>query len=162
MSGRKKTSGSRWEEGETRLSDSKDHYDAQVDWTSVAPIGDTLAVSTGSGLDDRWARAFEVVLDDHETQATERPWGRIDLEDASDENSGRFVLLVRQIEPEAKAFELRWTINELVKSANTVARVGTHVYELARELREPEPETRHGSVPPPIDPLDDELDQDAA
>jgi hypothetical protein len=146
------------------LSDSNDHYDVQVNWTTVVAIGDTLAISTGGGSDDRWARAFEVVLDDHERHEIERPWGRIDFEDASDANDGRFVLFVRQIEPEAQAFELRWTIDELVKSANTVAQVGTHVYELARELRQPEPEpvTREGSVPPPIDPLDDELDQAAA
>jgi hypothetical protein len=146
----------------TRLNDNNDNYDVQVDWTTVVPIGDTLAISTGDGSDDRWVRAFEVVLDDHERQATDQQWGRIDFEDAYAENGGRFVLFVRQIEPGAQAFELRWTINEIVKSANTVAQVGTHVYELARELREPEQETRDGSIPPPIDPLDDELDEAAA
>jgi hypothetical protein len=158
----KDTSSSRRKRRRSRLSDSNDHYDVRVDWTTVVPLGDTLAVSTGSGPDDRWARAFEVVLDDHASQASERPWGRIDFEDASDENGGRFVLYVRRIEPGAQAFELRWTINELVKSANMVAQVGTHVYELARELRESESEARQSSVPPPIDPLDDELDQAAA
>jgi hypothetical protein len=153
---------SRLKKRRARLSDSNDHYDVQVDWATVVPIGDTLAISTGEGSDDRWARAFEVVLDDHERQASERPWRRIDFENASDENGGRFVLFVRQIEPGTQAFELRLIINELVKSANTVAQVGTHVYELARELRESEVEARQGSVPPPIDPLDDELDQAAA
>src|SRR3989442_14479975 len=94
IAGLQETSSSRWKR-RTRLSDSNDPYDVQVEWTTVVPIGDTLAVSTGGGFDDRWARAFEVVLDDYERQANDRPWGRIDFEDASDENSGRFVLFVR-------------------------------------------------------------------
>jgi hypothetical protein len=138
------------------VSDSNDKYDVRVDWTTVVPLGDTLAVSTDEGFDDRWVEAFEVVLDEHERQANDRKWSGIDFDYASEEEA-RFVLFMREIEPEARSVELRRTMDDLVKAANTVALVGTHVYELARELREPEPATPQVSTPPPFDPLADEL-----
>jgi hypothetical protein len=147
------------------VSRSKDKYDVQVDWPTVVPVGDTLAIGTNDGVDDRWVEALEVVLDEHERQATDRKWRRIDFDYASDEKEAKFVLFVREIEPGAQSFELRRTIDELVKSANMVAQVGTHVYELARELRRPPSATPQESTPPPsFDPLadDDELRADAA
>jgi hypothetical protein len=143
------------------VSASNDNYDVRVDWPTVVPVGDTLAISALDGFDDRWAEAFEVVLDEHERQAPDRQWGEIDFEYAGDEHA-KFVLLVRQIRAQAKSLELRRTIDDLVDATNTVAQVGTHVYELARELREPQPETLRESTPPPVDPLADELDADAA
>jgi hypothetical protein len=143
------------------VSDSNDKYDVRVDWTTVVPLGDTLAVSTDEGFDDRWVEAFEVVLDEHERQAKDREWSGIDFEYASDEEV-KFVLFVKEIEPGARSFELRRSIDDLVKAANTVAQVGTHVYELARELRQPQSETSRASIPPPpFDPLEDELSADA-
>ena len=138
------------------MSDSNDKYAVRVDWTTVVPLGDTLAVNTDEGFDDRWVEAFEVVLDEHERQANDRKWSGIDFDCASDEE-GRFVLFMREIDPEARSVELRRTMDDLMKAANTVAQVGTHVYELARELREPEPATPQVSTPPPFDPLADEL-----
>jgi hypothetical protein len=150
-------------EKRSKVSDSNDSYDVQVDWTTVAPMGDTLAISTTDGLDDRWVEAFEVVLDEHERQSNDRQWSEIDFKHTSDEKDVEFVVLVREIEPGAQAFELRRTIDDLVKAANIVAQVGTHVYELARELRQPEPATsRSSSVPPPFDPLADALDANVA
>jgi hypothetical protein len=145
------------------MSDSNDKYDVQVDWPTVVPLGDTLAIRTDDSFDDRWVEAFEVVLDEHERQATDREWNGIDFEYASDEKEVKFVLFVRDIEPGARSFELRGAIDDLVKAANTAAQVGTHVYELARELRQPQSETPRPSMPPPsFDPLEDELSADAA
>ena len=137
-------------------------YSARVDWQTVVPMGDTLAVSTDGDLDDAWVNAFQVVLEEHERREADRSWSGIDFKYAGAED-GEFVLFVRQIEPDAQSIELRTTVEELVSAANGVARVGTHVYELARELREPESAAPRGSVPPPpFDPLNDELDADAA
>ena len=147
---------------EKQVSDSNHQYDVQAHWPTVVPLGDTLAISTDGGFDARWVDAFEVVLDEHERRASDRKWSRIDLEDPSDQPA-RLVLYIRKINPEAQSFELRRTIDELVKAANTVAQVGTHVYELASELREPESATPRPSTPPPsFDPPADELDADAA
>jgi len=144
------------------VSDSNGNYEVQVDWPTVVPLGDTLAIRTRDGFDDRWVEAFEVVLDEHERQAIDPKWRRIDFEHASDDNV-KFVLLVREIDPGARSSDLRRTIEDLVEAANTVARVGTHVYELARQLRQPEPASQRPSMPPPsFDPLADELDADAA
>jgi hypothetical protein len=140
-----------------------DNYDVRVNWAEVVPSGDTLAIRTTDGFDDRWVEAFEVVLDEHERQATDRRWSGIDFEYASDEDDARFVVLMREVEPGTNAFELRRAVDDLVGAANTVARVGTHVYELARELRQPQPVEPRSSVPPPgFDPLADELGADAA
>ena len=152
------------------MSDSNDTYDVHADWTTVVPLGDMLAIRAAGGFDDRWVEAFEVVLDEHERQAIDQSWSGIDFEYTSDEQDVKFALLVREIEPGARSLELRRTVDGLVQAANAVARVGTHVYELARELRQPEPAApavdpvppRDGSVPPPFDPLEDELDADAA
>jgi hypothetical protein len=144
------------------VSDSNDKYDVGVDWPAVVPLGDTLAIRTEGGFDDRWVEAFEVVLDEHERQATDQNWSGIDFEYASDEEKVRFVLFVREIEPGAQSFELRRTIDDLIEAANTVAHVGTHVYELAHELRRPKPTPRTSTPPPPFNPLADELDADAA
>jgi hypothetical protein len=147
---------------EKQVSDSNHQYDVQAHWPTVVPLGDTLAISTDGGFDARWVEAFEVVLDEHERRASDRKWSRIDFEDSSDEQN-KLVLYVRKINPETRSFELRRTIDELVKAANAVAQVGTHVYELARELREPESATsRPSTPPPPFDSLADELDADAA
>jgi hypothetical protein len=144
------------------VSEGNGRYDVQVDWSTVTPLGDTLSIRAQDGFDDRWVEAFEVVLDEHERQVVDRKWTGIDFEYASGEPDRRFVLLVRGIEPDARSFEVRRTVDDVVEAANTVARVGTHVYELARELRRPEPGAERGSVPPPLDPLADELDADAA
>jgi hypothetical protein len=147
---------------EKQVSDRNQQYDVQAQWPTVVPLGDTLAISTDGGVDARWVEAFEVVLDEHERGPSDRKWGRIDFEDPSD-GQDELVLYVRRISPEARSFELRRTIDELLKAANTVAQVGTHVYELARELRELESATpRPSTPPPPFDPLADELDADAA
>jgi hypothetical protein len=144
------------------MSDTNDTYGMQVDWQTVVPQGDTLAIGTDGGFDARWIEAFEVVLDEPERQPSERPWRGIDFRHRSDEEA-EFVLFVRGIGPEARPFELRRTIDDLVEAANTVAQVGTHVYELARELREPESPGSRESIPPPsYDPLADELSADAA
>jgi len=144
------------------VSESNDKHDVRVDWATVVPQGDTLSISMDGGVDARWVEAFEVVLDEHERQAFDRAWSTIDFRHPSDEEVG-FVLFVRGIEPEARSFELRRTVDDLVEAANTVAQVGTHVYELARELREPESPGSRESIPPPTyDPLADELSADAA
>jgi hypothetical protein len=138
-----------------------DSGDVRVDWQTAVAIGDTLAVGTDEGFDDRWAEAFQVVLDEHERQADARSWGEIDFDHGAGE--GTLRLLVREIEPGTGASELREAVEDVVEAANRAARVGTHVYELARELRRPPPEGPRGSVPPPsLDPLADELDADAA
>ena len=145
------------------MSKTSDTYDVKADWSAVVPVGDTLAIVTEGEFDDRWVEAFEVVLDEHQRQATDRQWSGIDFEYASGEKEGKLFLFVREIEPAVRAFEVRRTIDDLVKAANTVAQVGTHVYELARELRQPRPATPPTSTPPPaFDPLDDELRADAA
>jgi hypothetical protein len=140
------------------VSETNDNYDVQVDWPTVVPLGDTLAVSASDGFDDRWAEAFEVVLDEHERCASDQSWSGIEFEYANGEAGGKFVLFIREIDPGARSVELRRTIDELVRSTNTVAEIGTHVYELARELRQPEPAGPPVSMPPPaFDPLADEL-----
>ena len=144
------------------MSDSNHQYDVRALWPRVVPLGDTLAINTDGDFDSRWVEAFEVVLDEHERRAVDRKWSGIDFEDRGDEQA-ELVLYVKRINPEAKAFEVRRTVDELLKAANAVALVGTHVYELARELREPESATPRSSAPPPsFDPLADELDADAA
>lgn len=138
-----------------------DSCDVRVDWQTAVAIGDTLAVGTDEGIDDRWVEAFRVVLDEHERRHGARGWGEIDFDHIPGE--GELRLLVREIEPGTGASELREAVEDVVEAANRAARVGTHVYDLARELRRPEPEGPRGSVPPPsLDPLADELDADAA
>ena len=145
------------------MTDGNDRYDVQVDWPTVVPLGDMLAVNTEDGFDDRWVEAFEVVLGEHECRATGRKWSGIDFECTSGDEDGALVLYVRGIEPGAQSSELRRTVDYLVQAANEVAQVGTHVYHLARELRQVEPAGPRPSVPPPsFDPLADELDADAA
>jgi hypothetical protein len=142
------------------VSEKNRNYDVQVDWQTVVPLGDTLAVSTGSGVDDQWVDAFEAVLREDEGRQADRTWRTIDFEPGSDEDGD---VLVREIEPGTESAAVRRAVEELVRSANTVARVGTHVYELARELRQTEPPAPRVSTPPPSrDPLDDELRLDAA
>lgn len=138
-----------------------DTCDVRVDWQTSVAIGDTLAVGTGDVLDDRWFDALRVVLDEDERRAGPRSWGEIDFDYGADE--GTLRLLVREIAPEAGAAELRRAVEDVVEAANRAARVGTHVYELAQELRRPQPEAPRESIPPPpLDPLADELDADAA
>jgi hypothetical protein len=145
------------------VSDNNRNYDVQVDWPTVVPLGDTLAVSTGNGFDDQWAEAFDVVLREQESRPGDRGWRRIDFEHGSDDYGTTFDIIVRAIEPGTESAEVRRTVEDLVRGANTVARVGTHVYELARELRQAEPAEQRVSTPPPSrDPLDDELRLDAA
>jgi hypothetical protein len=145
------------------VGDRNHKYNVQVAWPTVVPLGDTLAVNAAGTVDQRWAQAFEVVLDEYGHQTNQRKWGSIDFEFASDGTDAGFVFFVRQIQPETRSFEVRNTVEDLVKAANTVAHVGTHVYELARELREAETAAPRGSVPPPaFDPLEDELDATAA
>jgi hypothetical protein len=151
------------QEEEKQVSDSNRNYDVQVDWQSVVPLGDTLGVSTGNGFDERWVEAFEVVLREHESRPGDRGWRRIDFEYGTGDYEPTFDLFVREIEPGTGPAEVRAALEQLVRSANTVARVGTHVYELARELRHAEPAGPRVSTPPPArDPLDDELSLDAA
>ena len=160
------------------MSEGKRQYGVQVDWTTVVPLGDTLAIGTSAGVDEQWVKAFEVVLDEHERQETDRGWRDIEFEYASDENAPQLGMYVREIQPTVQADELRQTVDGLVMAANSVAQVGTHVYELARELRQPKaspaakragskPETAPGTrrpstPPPPFDPVGDELRADAA
>jgi hypothetical protein len=145
------------------VSENNRTYDVQVDWPTVVPLGDTLAVSTGNGFDDQWAQAFDVVLREQESRPGDRGWRRIDFEHGSDAYGATFDIFVRAVDPGTESAEVRRAVEELVRSANTVARVGTHVYELARELRQTEPEGPRVSTPPPArDPLDDELRLDAA
>jgi hypothetical protein len=151
------------EKRRSTVSEKNHNYDVQVDWPTVAPLGDTLAVSTGSGVDDQWVDAFEVVLREDEARQADRTWRRIEFEQGSGDYVGTVDVLVREIEPGTESAAVRRTVEELVRSANTVARVGTHVYELARELRQTEPPAPRVSTPPPSrDPLDDELRLDAA
>jgi hypothetical protein len=141
------------------VSEAKSSYDVQVDWPTVVPLGDTLAVKTNEGFDDKWVKAFEVVLDEHQRRAPTPQWDGIDFDYASNGKETRFALFVRKVAPGAKAPELRRTLDELVKTANRVALVGPHVYELARELREPDAGVtpRQGSAPPPAAEMAAEL-----
>ena len=144
------------------MSEKAKKYEVKLDWATIVPLGDTLAINASDGFDDRWVEAFEVVLDEHERRSTARRWGPIDFEYASGDDA-KFVLLVKRIRPQARAFELKATMDELVQTANTVAKVGTHVYELACELRRPPSGVVRESTPPPaFDPLANELDADAA
>ena len=128
----------------------KAKYDVQVDWNSVVPVGDTLTVRTGGRVDDRWAKAFEVVLHEHQHRTAPREWGRIDFEYAAGERQPHMALYVRAIKPEARSVDLRRTLDGVVSVSNSVAQVGPHVYELARELREPPAATSGAeSTPPP-------------
>jgi hypothetical protein len=125
-------------------------YEAHIDWATVIPVGDTLSVLTAGRVDDRWAKAFEVVLHEHQHRTAPREWGRIDFEYASGEREPHLVLYVRAIKPEARSVDLRRTLDGVVSVANSVAQVGPHVYELARELREPlVADTSKESTPPP-------------
>ncbi len=124
-------------------------YEVMVDWLSVVPMGDTLRVRTEPGVDDRWAKAFEVVLHEQQHRASQREWGRIDFEYVPAGKEGHFVLYVRAINPGARSFDVRRTLDDLVSVTNTVAQVGPHVYELARELRERPPVAPEQSTPPP-------------
>jgi hypothetical protein len=132
---------------------SKANYQVQVDWASVIPLGDTLSARTDGRVDDRWAKAFEVVLHEHQHRFVPREWGRIDFEYVTAEKQAHVVLYVRAIQPGARSNDLRRTLDNLVKVACTVAQVGPHVYELARELREPPAAAAAGargeSTPPP-------------
>ena len=144
------------------MSKNGNNYEVRLDWATVVPLGDTLAVGATGAFDDRWVEAFEVVLDEHERQATDRDWGAIDFDYTFGEEQ-KLVLLVKRIRPQAQASDLQLTIDELARAANTVARVGTHVYELARELRQTHtPGARESTPPPAFDPLESELDADAA
>jgi hypothetical protein len=139
------------------VSDSNDRYDVRADWTTVAPLGDTLGVKTSPGFDDRWAKSFEVVLDEHERRTSRSEWGGIDFDHVSDGEDPHFVIYVRKILPGATAFELRRTLDELVRTANQVAQTGPHVYELARELREQGATSKQSAPPPPVQPLAEKL-----
>ena len=143
------------------MSHSSDSCDVRIDWQTTVATGDTLAIGSDDGVDDRWIEAFRVVLDEHERQAGAVTWGEIDFDYAA--HDGALRLLVHEIQPQTGVSELREAVEDVVEAANRAARVGTHVYDLARELRRSHPETPRGSVPPPsIDPLADELDADAA
>jgi hypothetical protein len=136
------------------VSDAGKSYGIQVEWETVVPLGDALGVRTNDGVDDRWVKAFEVVLDERRRRTAGGDWGAIEFEYASGARQGNFVLYVREIKPEAKSSELRRTLDDLAKAANTVAQVGTHVYDLARELRgdeatTPQPAGSRSSTPPP-------------
>ncbi len=143
------------------MSERNDSYDVQVDWATVVPDGDALAIRTHDGFDDRWVEALGLVLDEHQRNAADRQWSAIDLDYASQEAG--LVLFVRRIEPGARSADLRRTVEDLVKATNTAANIGTHVYALAHELREPWAASVGSSTPPPqFDPLADELDVAAA
>jgi hypothetical protein len=129
------------------VSDSKNRYDVHVNWPTVVPVGDTLAVRTGEGFDERWVKAFEVVLDEHRRRGPYPEWGGIDYDHATSGSDPTFALYVRKVDPAARAMEVRRTLDHLVHTANQVAQVGPHVYELARELRGPD--TADASAPPP-------------
>jgi hypothetical protein len=134
-------------------------YHVEVDWQSVVPLGDVLAVRTGAGFDERWVKAFHVVRDEHQLRSNSGDWGAIDYEYSPGAHAV-FVLYVRDIKPKAQSFELRRTVNDLVNAANKVAQVGTHVYELANELRggQPEQAGARSSTPPPARERVDERD----
>ncbi len=131
------------------MTPTKAKYDVQVDWSTVVPVGDTLSVQTAGRVDDRWAKAFEVVLHEHQHRTAPREWGRIDFEYASGERQPHMALYVRAIKAEARSVDLRRTLDGVVSISNSVAQVGPHVYELARELREPPAAPSTESTPPP-------------
>jgi hypothetical protein len=131
------------------MTPTKAKYDVQVDWSTVVPVGDTLTVQTSGRIDDRWAKAFEVVLHEHQHRTAPREWGRIDFEYATGERNPHMAFYVRAIKPEARSVDLRRTIDGVVSISNSVAQVGPHVYELARELREPAAAPSNASTPPP-------------
>jgi hypothetical protein len=144
-------------------------YTVQADWTSVSPLGDTLVIGAAGGLDDRWVGAFEVVLDEHQRRAGSRQWGAIDFEYAADaaDSKSPFAIYVRKVKPGAQPLDLRRTVDDLINASNTVAQVGTHVYELANQLREPRVESgqtgpRESTPPPAAEAAADELRADAA
>jgi hypothetical protein len=124
-------------------------YETHIDWASVIPVGDTLSVVTGGRVDDRWAKAFEVVLHEHQHRTKPRDWGRIDFEYAAGEREPHVAIYVRAIKSEARSVDLRRTLDGVTSVANSVAQVGPHVYELARELREPQVPDSKESTPPP-------------
>ena len=131
------------------MSNRNSNYDVQVDWPTVVPLGDTLSVRTEGGVDDRWAKSFEVVLHEHQHREAPREWKRIDFEYTTGEKAAPLTVYVRAIAPGARSHDVRRTLDGLVQVANTVAQVGPHVYELARELREPPAATSRQSTPPP-------------
>jgi hypothetical protein len=137
-------------------------YEVRVDWATVAPRGDTLEVNAVNGVDERWVEALEVVLDEHQHQISGRQWCKFDFDYEPGEKGTDFVLYIKGIEPGVQSIQVRQTVNELVKSANSVAQVGTHVYDLARELRGEPDGSRESTPPPGLDPLLDELRADAA
>jgi hypothetical protein len=137
-------------------------YAVRVDWGTVVPRGDTLEVNAVNGIDERWVEALEVVLDEHQRQFSGQQWGKFDFEYEPGETGTDFVLYIKEIEPGVQSVQIRQTVNDLVKSANSVAQVGTHVYDLARELRGQPDGSRESTPPPELDPLLDELRADAA
>jgi hypothetical protein len=153
------------EKGRTNVT-TRHKYTVQADWSTVSPLGDTLVIDAAGGLDDRWVGAFEVVLGEQQRRSGARPWGAIDFEYARDAKSP-FVLYVRKVKPAAQPLDLRRTVDDLVNATNTVAQVGTHVYELARELREPRVEAapagpRSSTPPPSAEAEAEDLRADAA
>jgi hypothetical protein len=137
-------------------------YEVRVDWATVVPRGDTLEVHAVNGVDERWVEALEVVLDEHQRQVSGEQWGKFDFEIEPPEEGTSFVLYINEIKPGVQSIQVRQTVNEIVKSANAVAQVGTHVYDLARELRGQTEGSRESTPPPGLDPLLDELRADAA
>jgi hypothetical protein len=133
------------------MSPNSKNYHVEVDWQTVVPLGDTLAVRTGAGFDERWVKAFQVVRDEHQLRSNGPDWGAIDFEFSPGAHPV-FVLYVRGIKPSAQSLDLRLTVNDLFKATNKVAQIGTHVYDLANELRESKPDQTSGgrpSTPPP-------------
>ena len=140
------------------MSDSNRNYDVQVDWPTVVPLGDTLVVKTDGDIDGGWVEAFDVVLHEHERQTSNRMWRGMDFQYASEDKLPPYDLFLRGIDPDTQSSELRRIVDDLVRATNTVAQVGTHVYELARELRQPKAEGPRESTPPPgRDPIEEEL-----
>jgi hypothetical protein len=138
----------------------------QADWTSVSPLGDTLAIDAAGGVDDRWVGAFEVVLDEHQRNRAGGQWGAIDFEYTADGKSP-FVLYLRKVKQGAQPLDVRRTVDDLMTATNTVAQVGTHVYELANQLREPRVEVassgpRESTPPPTPETATQEVRADAA
>ena len=127
----------------------KNKYDVVVEWTTVVPIGDTLSVRTGGRVDDGWAKAVEVVLHEYQHRTAATDWGRVDFEYAKGEREPFMAFYIRAVKPGARSVDLRRMLDGIVSVANTVAQVGPHVYELARELREPPAVDPSQSQPPP-------------
>jgi hypothetical protein len=140
------------------MSPNTKNYQVEVEWQTVVPLGDTLAVRTSAGFDERWAKAFAVVRDEHQLRSNGADWGAIDFEFSPGAHAV-FVLYVRGIKPSAQSLDLRLTVNDLVKATNKVAQIGTHVYDLAHELRGTQSDQRGGrrpSTPPPAGERADE------